>query len=298
MNRWILMLLVLAGLWSLPGCSSTDRIAGPAPAKVTLSTQGLEDLGAAYVYEGWLVIEDEMISVGTFTIDAEGVVDPGKFEVPEDDLWAADRFVITIEPAGDDDPAPSQTRCLAGDFGVAGAISGDARLTAEHADALGDDFSSVFGSYLLETPTTPGLLEDYANGIWFGIPGAPPHWGRLLSLRYLPDGWQYEGWVICGDSTISIGRFRFVSEADSDGPGPAAGPTVGPDYPGQDFIDPPMSLVGCDVMITIEPEPDNSPEPFVMVVLADTDIPNEDYYYIAAMENRTEDTFPLGLVRR
>jgi len=298
MNRWFFFAMVEMVLWALSGCSNTDRIAGPAVGTIQLSFQGLEDLGPDFVYEGWLADETGLKSVGTFTVDSGGELSQSEFEVAEEDLWAADRFVVTIEPAEDDDPDPSQTRCLAGDFGVAGALSGDARLSPEHPDALGDDFSGVFGSYLLETPTTAGLLDDYQNGIWFGIPGAPPHWGRLLSLRYLPDGWQYEGWVVIGDSTISIGKFRFVSEADSDGPGPAAGPDAWPDYPGQDFIDPAVSLVGCDVMITIEPDPDNKPDPFTMVVLAASDIPNEIYFYIASMENRTKSTFPVGIACR
>ena len=298
MNRRFLLVVVMMALWTLSGCSNTDRIAGPAVGTVKLSFQGLQDLGPSSVYESWLVIETGLQSVGIFTVDAGGAMSSDEFEVSEEDLWAADRFVVTIEPAEDPDPAPSTTRYLAGDFGVAGALSGDARLSPEHPDALGDDFGGVFGSYLLETPTTAGLIDDYQNGIWFGIPGAPAHWGRLLSLRYLPEGWQYEGWVVTADSVISIGKFRFVSEADSDGPGPAAGPDAGPDYPGQDFIDPPMSLVGCDVMITFEPDPDTGPDPFTMVVLADSDIPNEDYFYIATLENRTESTFPVGIARR
>lgn len=298
MTRWSFLFLGLLSVGLLSGCSDTDRVAGPIPGAVTLSFQGLQDLGSSYVYEGWLADETGLHSVGTFAIDASGALRTSEFEVSEDDLWAAERFVVTIEPAGDQDPAPSDTRYLAGDFGVAGAISGDARLSPEHPDALGDDFGGVFGSYLLETPTTAGLIDDYANGIWFGIPGAPPHWGRLLSLRYLPDGWQYEGWVIAADSAVSIGRFRFVSEADSDGPGPAAGPDQAPDYPGQDFIDPAMDLDGCGVMITIEPEPDNGPGPFTMVVLADSEIQVEDSFTTFAMENRTGSSFPEGIARR
>jgi hypothetical protein len=298
MSRWVLILLILVLSWSLLGCSTKDRIVGPAPGKMVLSCQGLEDLGANYVYQGWLVHGDEMLSIGTFTVDAEGALSSSEFEMPEEDLWAAEGLVITIEPADDDDPGPSRTRYLAGDFGVTGAISDDAQLSPEHPQALGDDFSKVFGSYVLETPTTVDQIDDYVNGIWFGIPGAPPHWGVLLSLRLLPEGWQYEGWVVRADSAISTGKFRFVSSADSDGAGPAAGPDAVPEYPGQDFIDPAMSLPGCDVMITIEPEPDNDPKPFTMVVLADSVIVDQGYFHIAGMENRTAETFPAGSASR
>jgi hypothetical protein len=126
----------------------------------------------------------------------------------------------------------------------------------------------------------------------------PPHWGTLLSLRALPDGWRYEGWVVTPDSAVSTGRFRFVSSADSDGPGPAAGPDAGPEYPGQDFIDPAMTLPGYDLLITIEPEPDNSPGPFSMRVLVDTVIVDKGAFHIEWMESRIAGSFPSGRASR
>lgn len=298
MPRRVLYFLILMPLCMLVSCSTKDHIAGPAPGELALACNGLQDLGPDYVYQGWLAAGDEMISVGIFTVDAGGALSVGEFEVSEDDLWNAERFVITIEPADDENPLPSKTRYLAGDFGAAGTVGSEARLSPEHPDALGDDFSSVYGSYLLETPTTADLTDDYASGIWFGIPGAPPHWGRLLSLRSLPEGWIFEGWVMTADSVISTGRFQFVSSTDSDGAGPAAGPDPCPDYPGQDFIEPAMSLSGCGVMITIEPNPDTAPEPFTMMVLADSLIMDQGYFNIAGMENMTAGTFPAGSARR
>jgi len=288
-----LMLLVL-----ICGCEDKFRVAGPDTGTISLSCRALEDLGSGYIYEGWIAVEDELISVGVFTVDDTGELQPSEFQVPEADLWNADKFVITIERVPDDDPVPSKTRYMAGDFSVVGAISGDAWLTCGHPDALGDDFSKLYGNYLLETPTTAGDPDDYANGIWFGIPGAPPHWGTLISLRYLPDGWLYEGWIITPDGSISTGKFSAVSSADLDGPGPSAGPDPGADYPGQDFIDPPLYLRGHGVWITIEPDPDNSPEPFTMVVLADSAVADLGPFSFQSLENRVESSFPTGVASR
>ncbi|MFC1683344.1 anti-sigma factor [Candidatus Zixiibacteriota bacterium] len=298
MSRWILFLSMLVATWSLLGCDTKDRIAGPVHGEVVLSCLGMEDLGPDYVYQGWLSSGDDLVSVGTFTVDGAGALTPDRFEVSEEHIWVAERFIITIEPVPDDDPAPSKTRYMAGDFSVIGAISGDAWLTCGHADALGDDFSKLYGNYLLETPTTAGDPDDYAYGIWFGIPGAPPHWGTLISLRYLPDGWLYEGWIITPDSSISTGKFSAVSSPDSDGPGPSAGPDPGADYPGQDFIDPPLYLRGHGVWITIEPDPDNSSEPFTLVVLADSVIADLGPFSFQALENKVESSFPTGVAAR
>ena len=47
--------------------------------------------------------------------------------------------------------------------------------------------------------------------------------------------------------------------------GPAGGPDGdGPPFPGQDFVNPPMDLIGGAAVISVEPEPDDSPAPFVL----------------------------------
>jgi hypothetical protein len=42
-----------------------------------------------------------------------------------------------------------------------------------------------------------------------------------------------------------------------------------PPFPGQDFIDPPLDLVGTTVVISVEPEPDNLAAPFAIKPLID-----------------------------
>ena len=72
------------------------------------------------------------------------------------------------------------------------------------------------------------------------------------------------------DGPISTGRFTMASGADSDGAGPTSGPEEFPPFPGQDFVSPPIDLTsGYAAVISVEPEPDNSPAPFVLKPLMD-----------------------------
>jgi hypothetical protein len=83
--------------------------------------------------------------------------------------------------------------------------------------------------------------------------------------------------------------------ADSDRGGPAAGRDPTPPFPGQDFVNPPTSLVGYAAVITIEPFPDNSPAPFLLKPLVDESI--EDLGaggLLQAMTNRAAG-FPTGI---
>jgi hypothetical protein len=61
---------------------------------------------------------------------------------------------------------------------------------------------------------------------------------------------------------------QLVAGADADGTGPDGGPP----FPGQDYITPLLSLIGYAAVISIEPEPDNSPDPFTLKPLIDTDV--------------------------
>ena len=159
-------------------------------------------------------------------------------------------------------PDPSHTHVLAGDFS-----GGAAELSAGHGAALGDDFSSAAGPYILNAPSGGGTA-DYANGIWWLDPTAGP--GPTLELPTLPAGWVYEGWVVGADGPVSTGRFIMASGNDSDIGGISAGPHGTPPFPGQDFINPTFDLIdGFAAVISIEPDPDNSPDPFTFKPLVD-----------------------------
>jgi hypothetical protein len=256
---------------------------GMMKATLTLTLTNLPDLGPDWAYEGWLIVEGQPVSTGVFTVDEKGMASTTEFPVDAEALKKATAFVLTIEPHPDDDPAPSPIHILGGDF------DGDAaNLTVGHPLALGVDFADTSVSYILGAPSSENAKADYAKGIWW--PG--------LKLPQLPQGWVYEGWVVGPDGPISTGRFTSGDMADSDGVGPTGGPKAGPNFPGQDFINPPIDLTsGYAVVISIEPEPDNSPLPFALKRFIDENIEDVGDHGSQTMETRTEG-FPTGEAQR
>lgn len=93
-----------------------------------------------------------------------------------------------------------------------------------------------------------------------------------LDLPELGDGWTYEGWVVKpGVGPVSTGRFDAPDQRDSDSGGPFAGEAGTPPFPGQDFVmnDGRRDLTdGYKTVITVEPQPDDSPKPFAVKPLA------------------------------
>lgn len=233
----------------------------PAPA-LALSFERLPLLGAASIYEGWAIIDGAAISTGRFLVDDGGsLVDESgaaadSFAI---DATAASAFVLTIEPFDDPDPAPSEVHLLAGDI-----VDGVADLTIDHPAALGTDFSEVSGSVEVAVPTARGLAGAETAGAWFFSEGS-----GSLTLPVLPAGWVYEGWVLFDGIPTPTGRFTDPNMADDfngfsgDGSGPAT--------PGEDFIrnapdglEFPRSVAGETVVVSVEPDPDDSPLPFAL----------------------------------
>ncbi len=236
-----------------------DDDAGAETRSLSFTFDGLPALGAEYVYEGWIIVDDAPITTGRFTVDTEGNLDPATFEIDAADADAAAMFVLTIEPATGDDPAPADTHVLAGPI-----ESGAATLTIEHPAAIGDDFTSAAGTFFLATPSS-AAMDDNNLGIWFITPGDPMTAG--FTLPTLPAGWAYEGWVVdtSGESPAptSTGRFTDPAAADDNMGGPAAGPEATPPFPGEDFVDPATDLTANHMaVLSIEPDPDDSPAPF------------------------------------
>jgi hypothetical protein len=249
-----------------------------------LKLQGLQDLGTGWVYEGWLIVAGEPVSSGRFTVDANGRPSMKRFPVDVDprDVQA---FVLTIEPDPDPDPGPSAAHLLAGDF-----TKRKASLSVAHPAAFGNNFSSASGDFILAVPSDPNT--PYTNGIWWLDPAGGP--GPSLVLPSLPDGWTYEGWVVGPNGPISTGTFLSPSGADSDAGGPYAGPNPTPPFPGQDFVNPPMSLIGQTAVITIEPVPDNSPAPFFLKPLVDNVIEDTGAAGILQSMTNNASAFPTG----
>ncbi len=241
----------------------------PTTDNLTLNISGLEDLGESAVYEGWIMVDGAPQTTGTFTVNESGDLSKNSFELDAEALEKATAFILTVEPSPDPSPAPSDVHILAGDFS-----ENEAGLTIGHEAALGNDFSSSAGKYILATPTDMDDSNE-ASGIWFldNSSGAPE---VGLELPTLPAGWAYEGWAVIDGIPVSTGTFTSVTGQDDSAVFSGAG---GPPFPGEDFLNDapaglsfPTDLSGGKAVISIEPVPDNSPDPFVLKPLVG-DIP-------------------------
>ncbi|MFY8165879.1 MAG: hypothetical protein ACOVJ8_04735 [Sediminibacterium sp.] len=286
-------LKVLALSFFITSCSDDDE-SNNSTSNLTLNIQKLENLGTNYRYEGWLMVNGNPISTGTFTVNASGVLSQTSFPVAKSTLSLAAKFVLTIEPYPDTNAAPSNTKILAGDFS-----SNAASLTIGAPEALGTNFTAATGKYVLATPSD-GMNNNEKSGIWF-LGALPPTAG--LSLPTLPTGWKYEGWVVINNTPVSTGTFTNAAAADAFS---GYSGTMGvPAFPGEDFVlNAPMGLTfptdlsGGKAVISVEPFPDNSPMPFLLKPLA-TDIPAMAMdHTIYNMSNNAVTTNPTGTASR
>lgn len=222
--------------------------------KLELNLEGLEPLGDNAVYEGWVIVDGKPVSTGTF----RSVQFPQTFTLDQNVIDKATKFVLSIEPADDNDPAPSMTKLLIGDF------SGN-MATVSSKPILGEDFG---GKFVLATPTD-GSNNNELSGVWF----------TGLELPDLPEGWKYEGWVMMNGKPLTTGTFSDPKKADDNAVTSIYKGTVnnGPNLPGEDYIMGsfngvtfPTDLSGGKVILSIEPYPDNSTNPFtIKPILAD-----------------------------
>lgn len=291
-----LILIVLAGLMIISSCKK-DETPGDPMKNISVNINGLEDLGSEYVYEGWLISNGAPVSTGTFTVDEMGNLSKSTFSLKETYVDNASTFVLSIEPVNDSDPAPSATKMMAGDFSGA---------NASISTALVGDFSNAAGKYILATPTD-GAETNENSGIWFlDLATGAPTVG--LNLPQLPDGWKYEGWVVIDGQPVTTGTFTNTMATDDADPfsGSMALPDVnGMDgfFPGEDFLmnapsglNFPTDIAGGMAVISVEPYPDNSPNPFTLKPLVQP-IP------ASAVDHTVYDmgqnlSFPTGTVSR
>ncbi len=253
---------------------------GAFSGTVGLNMSGLEDLGANARYEGWLVVGGSPVSTGVFSVNGVGNLSQTVFNVSDSDADAASAFILTIEPFPDLDPAPADSRLLAGDI-----IGGLADVRVGHPAAIGDDFIASSGGFALTNPTGDK-----------GSSSLPPPETVGLNLPTLPAGWVYEGWVVDNNLAlpISTGTFSDANGPDSDGAGPAAGPGPAFLFPGQDFINPARDLaMDHTAVISVEPVPDNSPAPFTLKPLLR---PIANNFGLQLMNNDALATNPFGQV--
>ena len=179
---------------------------------------------------------DLLFLQGHLPVNANGELSQSSFSVDQTQLDAATKFILTVEPSPDSDPAPSEQKLIAGDFS-----GNNAALSTSVAPAIGD-FSSATGLYFLRTPTDemPGAANNGNDpyGVWFGNPGMPPTAGFTL-----PDlsgtGWAYEGWLVTSNGPISTGTFTDFGDRDSGNPLSGTENNAGPPIPGEDFFNAP-----------------------------------------------------------
>lgn len=250
------MLVAFAGLTFLTSCDKDKD----ETKNLTLNITGLEDLGANFRYEGWIMVNGTPVTTGVFSVNASGTLSQTTFAIPEAQINAATKFILTIEPFPDPSAAPTATHILAGDF-----TGNNASLTIGAPEALGNNFLTATGKYVLATPSDADMTNE-KSGVWF-IGSLPPSAG--LSLPTLPAGWKYEGWGAAGGKVFSTGTFTNLSAADEFKG--FSGPLGTPPFPGEDFLVNapvgstfPINLSGGLAVISIEPFPDNSPAPFVL----------------------------------
>ena len=287
----VLFSLLALGL-AFASCDDNDET--PKYKDLELNISGLEDLGSDYVYEGWIMVDGVPVTTGRFSVDVDGELSQDSFSLDYEDVSEATTFILTIEPSVGDDPAPSAVHILAGDFnGTSGSLS------ISHAAALGNDYSTAAGKYILATPTDD-LDTNENSGLWFlSLASGSPAVG--LDLPTLPEGWKYEGWAVINGTPVSTGTFTAFDVAD-DFSG-FSGANAGPPFPGEDFLENapngltfPVDLEAGVAVISIEPYPDNSATPFLLKPLVGN-IPS------GAVDHTTYDmgqnlNFPTGTVSR
>jgi len=285
---------IMIGMTVFNSCKKKDPI--ETKGNLSLSILGLKDLGNDYAYEGWLIVDGSAVSAGVFNVDGSGVLSKTSFQMNKKDLDKATAYVLTIEPSPDNDPSASGVHILAGDFS-----SNSASLSIGHSSALGNDFSSSTGKYILATPTN-GMSNDEKSGVWWLDPTSGSAVAGL-SLPTLPSSWKYEGWAVINGTPVSTGTFTSVSGSDQSAL--FSGATAGPGYPGEDFLlnapsglTFPTDLDGATIVISVEPVPDNSSAPFLLKPLVGGVPASAMDHTLYNMNNNSSSSNPTGTVSR
>lgn len=272
MRRSVLPILVLTFL--LAGCDSGDVVEQKvAQVQVRLEIEGLPVLHNGFQYRVWARKGFEWLFTEGFNKAANGgyVNGAGQFVqnslVFEDDISEADLILVTIESKAGAGEEPTGSIVLAGDI-----VNSVAQMSTGHRLALETSFASAAGSVMLFNNTIGAAPTDI-SGVWFAS-NAGGSTTASLSLPALPEEWIYEGWVDVGGTLLSTGTFSDPARTDdhrrySDSDTPM--------FPGEDFlinapdgVTFPLNPAGGTVLVTVEPVPDDRPEPFGITVLTGT----------------------------
>ncbi len=244
-----------------------------------------------------MIVNGEPITTGVFTVDANGTLSQSSFDIDAEDLDAASTFVLTIEPSPDADPMPSSTHVLAGDF-----VDRSASLTIKHDAAIATDFLDAEGTFVIATPSDGNGDIDEESGVWF-LDNSTGTALAGLDLPTLPDGWNYEGWVVIDGTPVTTGTFQ--SGLGSDNFSAYSGSEASPPFPGEDFLqnapdglDFPVDLTGKTVVISVEPSPDNSLAPFTLKPLVKEVDGSQETHTAVSMNNNASVSEISGVVER
>jgi len=265
-------LLIAAGV-VFTACGDDGIILG---STLGLEFQGLSTLDAMTEgsYEAWVIDgSGTPHSAGKFVLPPEGHV---VLENPTDDPRSV---VITLEPPGDNDSAPSGVEIMGGDFsGQSADLSIKGHVTS--GAALREDI----GSHALFTPANNAWrgypsIED--AGIWvfnLHVIGDPMQRQGLdltsdffLKVTPLMQEWVYEGWIVMdyGQATecwVSYGKMESgqddrLNRQDNTGFGPFSGfrdyvanpLAIEHNFPGDDWVENPLDLpVPCGLEIPFD----------------------------------------------
>ena len=303
-NKTLYFLMLIFGFTTVISCSSNDDNKNNTK-NMTLDISGLQDLGSDFIYENWIIVDGDPVSAGTLSVSASGELSQTSHVVDANNLDSATAFVLTIEPNPDPDPAPSNVHILAGDFLSNASLT---TVSINHGVALGTDLTEASGDYLLGTPTDE-IDTNEKSGIWWLVPEDNEEGDVLdalptLTLPTLPTGWKYEGWVVIGTTPVSTGKFTTVIGADDPNTFSGLG-GLSPEFPGEEFLMAapsgltfPTDLSGQKVVISVEPDPDNSPNPFLLKPLIATVPVDADEHTLYGMTNNATATNPSGSVTR
>lgn len=168
---------------------------------LTLTLNGVEPLDAGLVYEAWLMVNGDAISIGRFNTTSSNFTTG--FSVATDILQDATSLVLSLEESVNDDPAPSNTKLLRGDFIGTSADLTFGAVTGLEIDP--DEEYMIFGNTITPTDGTTDIFgEDENYGFWFQSSIS----SGLNDLPELNSGWKYEGWVVFNqDTPLSTGQF-------------------------------------------------------------------------------------------
>ncbi|HJY62640.1 MAG TPA: hypothetical protein VJ455_00675 [Ignavibacteria bacterium] len=323
--RLITLIIILTAASSIIN-SCNDSGVETATNSGSLTVQNLKPLTTSIegYYEAFVSIEtsadhgDEAYrTIGKFNVLTNGsLVDkngnpykPDLSRIPN--INAIEDAIITIEPPGDNDTIPGESRIAGGLKTVSGSEL-IFNLSMNYTEVLGtraDQIASApEANYVLAAPTT-GDTNQYKRGSWFSknINGTQAG----LTLPVIPDtlGWWYQAWIIdttSQDYYYSMGRFYNSSAGDDNS---SCDTNIAPPWnlPGQDWIrlscfgaNPPITDLTTGkykILVTLEPKFEQGSAlnlPF-FIKLYETNIMSQSYGNITIMPNMFQ--MPGGVLK-